>query len=68
MKHGSEGHVDIRGMEPALFRHATQRDQPREGVEHDLSMTEVHSLGKTRGTRGVENRDPAIFIEIRKLL
>ena len=67
MEHGGDRHVDIFLMQAPLAGNTTQRRHAGEGVEDQLAVAEVDSLGHAGGAGGVKGGGPGVFIEIGKL-
>ncbi|MNF55320.1 hypothetical protein D3C84_367770 [compost metagenome] len=64
MEHRSNRHVDIVGTQQAHAVEAAQHTGRRQGVQHQLPMSEIHALGIAGGAGGVEGGGHRVFIEI----
>ena len=68
MEHRGDRHVHVIGAEqPHAVDTAHDRRHPH-GVQHQLPVSEIHTLGVTRGTGGVESRGDRVFVEVLELI
>ena len=67
MKHGGDRHIDIIDMNPALVCCAGEAYSHTQGVQHNLTLTEIHALRISRGPGGVKGRGPDVFVKIRRI-
>ena len=66
MKHGGDRHIHILLMETALICCGCQCRKGTQGMEHQLTMTEINSLGQPGRASGVKSGGPGVFIKIRE--
>ncbi len=64
MKHGRYRHVNIPRIKPAVGPVAARRCKNAKGVQHELTMAEIHALGMACCARRVEGCSLSVFIEV----
>ena len=68
VKHGGDGHIDVRGVQGELgFVDANARHETV-SVQHDLTVAVENALGQTGGPGGVEGRCHGVFIQIGEII
>ncbi len=64
VKHRRNRHVDVaRAHQPRILA-AADGDRGSQGVQHQLTMGEVHALGIAGGAGGVERRGDRVLVEV----
>ena len=66
MEHRGDRHIDIIGAHQANAVEATHGRGGSQGMQHQLPMSEVHTLGVTRSAGGVEGCGHRVLVKVSK--
>src|SRR5262245_58882327 len=64
MEYRRDRHVDVRPVKALALRRRAQRSHPRQGVQHELSVTEIHALWEPRRAGRIEGRGTCVLVEV----
>ena len=67
MEHGRNRHVDVVRLKAAV-RSIGKRKLAGHGMQHQLTMAEVHALGQPRSAGGIEGRGAGVLVQLGELV
>jgi hypothetical protein len=63
VKHWGDRHIDVSDGETAVTC-PSERLLRRHGMQHELTMAEIHTLGQAGRARGIEGRRPRVLVQL----